>query len=147
MRRILVWMLAGALVTALPSCGMFRKWFPKKSETVEMTEEEKKKALEKAATQVIGEVASVYPDEGFVLIRRYGGGELPASNVYNTVGPGGRTATLKPTGERSGRFYAADVTAGEVERGDSVVLRRLPAGTAPEVTPVQDQPNKPFGMP
>ncbi len=98
------------------------------------------------ATRVIGEVAAVYLDEGFVLIRRYGGGELPSGHIYTTIGPGGRTATLKPTGERSGRFYAADLTAGEVERGDSVVLRLLPEGRGPEVTPVQEKAKTPFGM-
>jgi len=136
-------MAAGVLVMALPSCGLLRKWVPKNGEPSEETSREK---AQRASTRVIGEVASVYLEEGFVLIRRYGGGDLPPSHVYSTVGPGGRTATLKPTGERSGRFYAADVTAGQVERGDSVVLRRLPEGSGPEMTPVQERPKTPFGM-
>jgi hypothetical protein len=135
-------MTAGVLVAAMPSCAVLRKWFPQE----ELEEERPPGEAGKAATRVIGEVAAVYAEEGFVLIRRYGGGELPPGNVYNTVGPGGRTATLKPTGERSGRFYAADLTAGQVERGDSVVLRRLPEGSGPEMTPVQERPKTPFGM-
>ena len=142
MRTILVGMMAGVLVTVLPSCGLWRKWFPKKVEEEEVSPEQARRA----ATRVIGEVAAVYLDEGFVLIRRYGGGELPSGHIYTTIGPGGRTATLKPTGERSGRFYAADLTAGEVERGDSVVLRLLPEGRGPEVTPVQEKAKTPFGM-
>ena len=96
-------------------------------------------APEQAANQVLGEVASVHPDEGFVLIRRYGAGRLPEDAVFNTSGTGGRTASIRPTGERSGRFYAADITDGEPQKGDVVLARRLPRETLEKTTPTPER--------
>ncbi len=99
-------------------------------------------AVKQAANQVVGEIASVHQSEGFVLIRRYGAGRLPENAVFNTSGPGGRTASIRPTGERSGRFHAADVTDGEPRKGDVVLARRLPEGEQEETTPAPE-PRKP----
>ena len=140
-----IWLLAALMLLVLPSCGMFRKWFggSGSGSSGDATEE----VTGPAASQIVGEIASVFPDEGFVLIRRYGGGKLPSDAVFNTSGEGGRTASIAPTGERSGRFYAADVTAGEPKPGDVVVARRLPEGSGAEAAPVPERWTPGFEVP
>jgi len=95
-----------------------------------------------ASTQLIGEVASVQTAEGFVLIKRFGGGSMPEGFVFHSQGAGGETASLRPTGEKLGRFYAADITGGTPQAGDFVMGRRLPeAVEAPSVPTLE--PRKP----
>lgn len=89
-----------------------------------------------ASVRVVGEVASVHQERGFVLIRRFGGGGLPDGYVYHAQSPTGATASLSPTGERLGRYYAADIRGGEPRMGDLVVMRRLPSGAVAPSVPV-----------
>ena len=143
-----IWLLAAIVLVVLPSCGMFKKWFGGSgSGSSGDATGSGEAASGQAVNQIVGEIASVFPDEGFVLIRRYGGGKLPSDAVFNTSGEGGRTASIQPTGERSGRFYAADVTAGEPKPGDVVVARRLPGGSGVEAAPVPERWNPGFEVP
>lgn len=70
--------------------------------------------------QIIGRIASVSPTGGFVLIQKYSSGKMPVNTIIQTNGPDGRTASLKPSGERVRNFFAADIINGEVQIGDAV---------------------------
>ena len=71
--------------------------------------------------QIIGRIASVSATGGFVLIQKYSVGKMPVNTIIQTSGPDGRTASLKPSGERVSNFFAADIVNGEVQIGDAVV--------------------------
>lgn len=83
-----------------------------------------------AAPRLVGRVGSVNPAEGFVLVESYGEFSLGEGLLLSGVGGEGRTASLLVTGERMGRFVAADVKSGEVEAGDLVYARPLPDETS-----------------
>ena len=70
--------------------------------------------------QIIGRIASVSSNGGFVLIQKYSAGKMPVNTIIQTSGPDGRTASLKPSGERVRNFFAADIVNGEVQIGDAV---------------------------
>lgn len=138
----------GAMVLSLPSCGLFKKWFGSSGGApVEKTLTPEEEEAQKTKPQVVGQVASVHLDGGFVLIRRFGTGGLPEGYVYNSQGKDGRTAGLRPTGERLGRFYAADITGGGAEIGDLVVGRRLPEGAVAPSTPLEEPKKLGFQVP
>ena len=71
--------------------------------------------------QIIGRIASVSSTGGFVLIQKYSSGKMPVNTIIQTSGPDGRTASLKPSGERVRNFFAADIVNGEVQIGDAIV--------------------------
>ncbi|NNM30410.1 MAG: hypothetical protein HKO57_12890 [Akkermansiaceae bacterium] len=99
--------------------------------------------------QVVGEVASVHTSEGFVLIRRTGRRSLPTTLAYFSVAKDGRTASLRLTGERLGRFFAADIQDGQPVAGDLVVARGVLPESTPAVTPAGPMrpQNRPAGLP
>ena len=99
-----------------------------------------------ALARVVGEIASVHESEGFVLIRRIGVKSLPAGS-YMSIGTDGRTAALRLTGERLGRYFAADVLNGTPAREDVVVVRRLPSESRPDETPADPIPRAPVPSP
>ena len=70
--------------------------------------------------QIIGRIASVSSTGGFVLIQKYSAGKMPVNTIIQSSGPGDRTASLKPSGERVRNFFAADIVNGEVQIGDAV---------------------------
>lgn len=70
--------------------------------------------------QIIGRIASVSSTGGFVLIQKYSAGKMPVNTIIQTSGPDGRTASVKPSGERVRNFFAADILDGEVQIGDAV---------------------------
>jgi len=75
--------------------------------------------------RVMGEIVSVHPDEKFVLVKRFlQAGAFGQSNLIASVSPEGATSSLILTGEKLGRFYAADVQDGAPSRGDLVIVRR-----------------------
>lgn len=100
------------------SCGLFKK-------KVEAGPKQR-------ATSVVGEVTSVHSDQGFVLFRRYGPGELLGGGLLSARSlDGKRAADLKLSPEKLGRFYTADFSKEEVtpRKGDLVVLTKLPDDT------------------
>ena len=90
------------------------------------TPAESKPEEPEAPMVVLGEVAAVYERDGFVLIRKYGGGALPTGYSLMAVSETGSSVNLSPTGERIGRFHAADIEGETPAAGDRVVGRRLP---------------------
>ncbi len=97
----------------LTSCGSL-----KEDEEPEDKKEEKATGPKK---RIIGRIASVSRAGEFVLIQKFGPGALPKNTIYQSQGPAGRSASLKPSGERVRDFYAADLVSGNVEKGDAVV--------------------------
>ena len=103
--------------------------------------EEKDQKRASASFRVVGEIVSVHPAEKFVLIKRYvQGGGFGQGTLIASVSPGGVTCSLALTGERLGRYYAADIQEGRPSKGDVVVVRQLPEGAVPPVTSAPTSP-------
>jgi len=107
-------------------------------------EEEKDKKDKKgdpASLRIVGEIASVHAAEKFVLIKRYvQSGGFGQGTLIASVSPEGVTCSLALTGERLGRYYAADIQEGKPSKGDVVVVRQLPEGS---VAPARSIPVAP----
>ena len=104
-------------------------------------EEEKDKKGDPASLRIVGEIASVHAVEKFVLIKRYvQGGGFGQGTLIASVSPEGVTCSLSLTGERLGRYYAADIQEGNPSKGDVVVVRQLPEGS---VAPARSIPVAP----
>lgn len=99
------------LIFALSSCSSFQK--------------EEPEAPKKSPIRILGEVTSVHPDQDFVLFKRYGPGNIPEGGFFSARSVDGRRAVgLIPTGEKLGRYYAADYTKdGELPRVGDLVVR------------------------
>jgi hypothetical protein len=97
------------LVVLMASCSLFGK-------------KEVKKKEEENKTQLVGRVASIPSGGGFALIEAYGAWHLPTGGILTSVGEG-RGATLTVSGEKLGRFAAADIKAGTLQPGDMVYYR------------------------
>lgn len=74
----------------------------------------------KDQARLVGRIASINNHQKFVLIQSYGSWKIPTGAILATIGPDGRAANLKVTGEKSGQFAAADIQSGHLEIGDSV---------------------------
>lgn len=81
-------------------------------------EEEESKIADQ---QIVGRIASVSKQGGFVLIQKFGPGPLPSGVLYQSRGPDNRSASLRPSGERIRDFFAADLLSGTVIKGDAVI--------------------------
>jgi hypothetical protein len=96
-----------------------------------------------SSMRVVGEIASVHPNEKFVLIKRYfQGGGFGEGTLIASVSPGGVTSSLVLTGETLGRYHAADIQEGSPSNGDVVVVRQAaeedidgPTEPVPQVDP------------
>jgi len=122
---------AGAVMAGCgPGCG----WWRKGEAQAEMRGEEE---AQEPRAAVVGEIASVHREDRFVLIKRVAPGGFGSGMAYFSLNPDGRTASLRPTGERLGRFYAADIQEGNPAPGDLVMARRMPPEEAPQATPVR----------
>lgn len=98
----------------LISCG-------NKTEPDEQKEAKKNKGPDQ---MIVGRIASVSARGQFVLIQKIGTGTLPKGIIYQSRGPDGRTASLRPSGERVRDFFAADLLSGEAKKGDAVIAYR-----------------------
>ena len=96
----------------LTSCSLFKKDAPKEKGEEKVTGPERR---------IVGRIAAVSQAGEFVLIQKFGAGTLPEEIIYQSQGPEGRSASLRPSGERVRDFFAADLLSGEVEKGDAVV--------------------------
>lgn len=85
--------------------------------------------------KLVGIVASVPAERTFVLIQGYGTWDTPAGTILTTRGMENRTANLLFTGERLGRFAAADIQSGTVEKGDAVYSQHVPKPEAASPEP------------
>ncbi len=70
--------------------------------------------------RLVGRVASIHKSQNFILIQSYGTWNTQTGAILATVGPDGRAANLKVTGEKIGQFAAADIQSGTLVVGDSV---------------------------
>ena len=139
-----------ALLAVTPAgCSLFKKRDGKgTAENGKPATKEEGKAAEQAFVRVVGEIVSVHAEEGFVLIRRHAqGGGFGKGNLIASVSPGGETASLVMTGERLGRFHAADVQEGTPTKGDMVFVRRLPEGSIAPSTLVPQAPSRSLEAP
>ena len=104
-------------------------------------EEGKGKEGDSASLRIVGEIASVHAVEKFVLIKRYvQGGGFGQGTLIASVSPEGVTCSLSLTGERLGRYYAADIQEGNPSKGDVVVVRQVPEGSSAPVRPIPVAP-------
>lgn len=102
------------LLFALTNCSFFQKKEP---------EEPKKSPI-----RILGEVTSVHQKQEFILFKRYCSGDIPEVGIFSARSVDGRRAvSLVPTGEKLGRYYAADYEKdAELPRvGDLVVISTL----------------------
>ena len=147
LRSLLVIVLAGSLA----SCSLFKNRSQRDAEDAQkdaVSEESAEKKVEQAPVRVVGEIVSVHAEEGFVLIRRYSqSGGFGKGNLIASLSPGGATSSLAITGERLGRFHAADIEEGTPSKGDVVVSRRLPESSKTPSTPVPQPQLSGFGAP
>lgn len=77
----------------------------------------------RSAPRLVGRVASLHAGEGFALIESYGDWRLGEGLLLSSVGDEGQTGTLVTSGERLGRYHAADLKAGRVGVGDLIYSR------------------------
>ncbi len=70
--------------------------------------------------RLVGRIASIHKNPDFALIQSYGTWTIQTGAILATIGPDGRAANLKVTGEKTGQFAAADIQSGTLEIGDSV---------------------------
>ncbi|MGB6219406.1 hypothetical protein [Haloferula sp.] len=107
--------VVGWLLTVV-SCGLFGE------------KEEKNETAPEAATapKLVGRIASINAPQRFVLIEGYGEWKLGEGLLLSSFGGGNqRSGSLIASGERMGRFAAADWKSGQVEVGDLVYARPL----------------------
>ena len=102
------------LLFGLIGCGSLKK-------KEEVPQQEPSSAI------VIGEVTSVHPEQGFLLFRRYGPGQLLIEGILSARSPNGqRAATLTLSPEKLNRFYTADFdkSGPRPREGDLIILSR-----------------------
>jgi len=75
--------------------------------------------------QLVARVASVYEEEGYALVQRYGRVDLEDESILYTLNDVGETSNLKVTGERLGQFLAVDIMSGDPVVGDGVFVRNF----------------------
>lgn len=86
---------------------------------------EEPKPKPESSVTAVGRISSVSPDKKIILIEKFTPGSLPDELIYSSQGSDGRTASIKPTGERIRNFHAADLINGTPAVGDAVYSRRL----------------------
>ena len=107
---VLAWLLT------MVSCGLFGG----------KGEDEETKPEASSAPKLIGRVASINEKQRFVLIEGYGEWKLGEGLLLSSFGgENERSATLTVSGERMGRFTAADWKSGKLNIGDQVYARPL----------------------
>lgn len=106
------------LACSVGGCGLFSD---------EVEEEE----VSKTAPRLVGRVASIHEAEGFVLVENFRSLSLGEGLLLTTRGDDNRAATLVVSGERMGRYAAADLKSGDLVVGDEVYARPLLAAEEP----------------
>ncbi len=88
--------------------------------------DEEKERPSATAPKLVGRIASINEKERFVLIEGYGEWRLGDDLLLSSFGgENERSATLMVSGERMGRYTAADWKSGELKVGDQVYARPL----------------------
>lgn len=103
---------------AVVSCGLFG----------EKEEEDELGPEAASAPKLIGRIASINEPQRFVLIEGYGEWKLGEGLLLSSFGgENERSGSLIASGERMGRYAAADWKSGQLEVGDLVYARPLGA--------------------
>ena len=93
-----------------------------------------------AKPKLVGRIALVPREGGFVLIESYGPWRVPEGGLLSGVGTEGRTSNLVVTGEKLGQHAAADIRSGLAKVGDSVYYRPLGEGNGDDESVVSPPP-------
>lgn len=113
-------MVLGGLLT-MASCGLFGG-----KETLD------EGAEPATAPKLIGRIASINEKQRFVLIESYGEWVLGEALLLSSYGgQNERSATMIVSGEKMGRFAAADWKSGDVKVGDLVYARPIKEESGP----------------
>jgi hypothetical protein len=96
---------------------------------------EEPEAAGSALRQVVGRVAAVHAEDGFVLVQSFDDRRLPAGSLLVTPGDESGPASLKLTGERAGRYSAADILSGKPQSGQAVAISAQKVETSPDARP------------
>jgi len=104
---VMVWIFLG-----VTSCSI---------DPVEEVVEHNTERIEQRRIAYVGQIATINAEERFVLILVEGASALRGHSLAY-VEEGGRRATLKLTGEALGKYVAADLFNGSVEKGDRVFV-------------------------
>lgn len=99
------------------------------------TETEKEAIRSETTSRLVGRVASVPEGGAFVLIEAYGPWRVPEGGLLSGIGTEGRTSNLVVSGEKLGRFAAADIRSGVAKVGDAVYFRPVKEEGASEEIP------------
>lgn len=103
-----------------------------KTDEIPTTQAEVKKQP-KRSIKGIGEIISINSDEQFVIIDVIQPDSASGQDLFY-VEKGSRSAVLKPTGERLGKYYVADIVNGNVSLKDPVIVK------VETVEPVEPEP-------
>lgn len=95
---------------------------------------------EPVGPRLVGRIAAVHSDHGFVLVQGFNDLKLGNGLLLTTQGEDDRAGSLMVTGERSGRYSAADIKAGDIEVGDAVFARPKREQMAPQTGNTQKVP-------
>ena len=112
-------------------------------EDLKIKEDEKTPVAER---RLVGRVASIPAERDFVLIQSYGTWRVASGSVVTTVGPEGRAANLRVTGEKLGQFAAADIQSGTLKVGDGVYTTPVPDPEALPQIPKRSGGNREKGV-
>jgi hypothetical protein len=109
------WILAAALAVlgAIPGCA---------------SKEEGIQAAPAPLAKLVGRVATVDVAGHYALIQVYGTWSVPDEDLLRVQSDVNGASTLRPTGERQGRYVAADIVSGSPGTGDAVMY--LPASAS-----------------
>lgn len=123
MQRPKLWILAAAVALAAAALGGCA------------SKQEDAKPAPAPLARVVGRVASVDPAGHYVLIQVLGTWTVPDEVLLQVRSSATGGATLRPSGERQGRYLAADIVSGNPATGDAVIyLPATPASPAPATT-------------
>lgn len=125
--KSLILFLTSALLSAavLSSCHLWTK-----GDTSPLSSNVKK--IKKRQIEGIGTIVSIHSELDFVLIDVRKPKLANQSNSYY-IERKSRAAVLKPTGEKIGRYYAADIINGEVKLDDPVFIKLPKPPPEPEI--------------
>jgi len=97
--------------------------------------------------QMVGRVASIDAAGRYVLIQVFGTWTVPDEVLLLVRSATSGAATLRPSGERQGRYVAADIVSGKPAPGDAVIYVPANPAASPPGTPNPVNPVNPAGEP
>ena len=74
---------------------------------------------------LVGRVASVYPQQNYMLVQKYRSFNTEIDAIFYSRATDGSVNALKMTGQKLGQFYVADLSKGNYTVNDPVFMRDL----------------------